>query len=80
MRLFQLHLFGFQYYLQAFPIRRWLCQLKWQKLGQLQLAAHRAGWIKVITLNENRGAASTQNAGWEAASQSYIVFLDADDA
>jgi glycosyltransferase involved in cell wall biosynthesis len=45
-----------------------------------ELAVHHAGWIKVIALNENRGAASARNAGWEAASQPYIAFLDADDA
>lgn len=37
------------------------------------------GWIKVLRLSENRGAASARNAGWEAASQPYIAFLDADD-
>jgi glycosyltransferase involved in cell wall biosynthesis len=37
-------------------------------------------WIKVIALAENQGAASTRNAGWTAANQPYIAFLDADDA
>ena len=80
LRLFNRHLFGFQHYLQDFPVRRWFCQLKWQELCQLQLAAHLAGWIKLIALNKNRGVASARNAGWEAASQPYIAFLDADDA
>jgi glycosyltransferase involved in cell wall biosynthesis len=44
------------------------------------LAQQHAGWIKVIALNKNQGAASSRNAGWEAASQSYVAFLDADDA
>lgn len=39
-----------------------------------------AGWIKVITLGENSGAASARNAGWAIATQPYIAFLDADDS
>lgn len=38
------------------------------------------GWITVLQLNKNQGAASARNAGWEVASQPYIAFLDADDA
>jgi teichuronic acid biosynthesis glycosyltransferase TuaG len=41
-------------------------------------AAH--PWIKVIALPVNRGAADARNAGWAAASQPYVAFLDADDA
>jgi glycosyltransferase involved in cell wall biosynthesis len=37
-------------------------------------------WIKVIALAKNQGAASTRNAGWAAASHTFIAFLDADDA
>jgi glycosyltransferase involved in cell wall biosynthesis len=44
------------------------------------MAQQHAGWIKVIALNKNQGAASSRNAGWEAASQPYIAFLDSDDA
>jgi len=44
------------------------------------LAQQHTGWIKVIALNKNQGAASSRNVGWEAASQPYIAFLDADDA
>lgn len=36
--------------------------------------------VKLIFLNENVGAASARNLGWLAASQTYIAFLDADDA
>jgi len=36
--------------------------------------------VKIIALKENGGAASARNAGWEAASQPYIAFLDSDDA
>ena len=43
------------------------------------LAQQHAGWIKVIALKKNLGAASARNAGWDAASQPYIAFLDADD-
>jgi glycosyltransferase involved in cell wall biosynthesis len=38
-----------------------------------------AGWIKLIQLNENVGAASARNAAWAIASQTYVAFLDSDD-
>lgn len=38
------------------------------------------GWIRVIALTRNVGAASARNAGWAAATQPYLAFLDADDA
>lgn len=38
------------------------------------------GWIKLIFLDHNAGAGSARNAGWAAASQPLIAFLDADDA
>lgn len=44
------------------------------------LTLQHVGWIKVIALTQNQGAASARNAGWEQASQPYIAFLDADDA
>ncbi|HUW25576.1 MAG TPA: glycosyltransferase family 2 protein [Gallionella sp.] len=50
----------------------------WSSLQKL--AQKYPEWIKVLQLNENKGAASTRNRGWEAASQPYIAFLDADDA
>lgn len=43
-------------------------------------AAHAPGWIRVVALPENRGAADARNAGWAAAGQPYLAFLDADDA
>lgn len=45
-----------------------------------ELAKLHHGWIKVLQFKINRGAACARNAGWEAASQPYIAFLDADDA
>jgi teichuronic acid biosynthesis glycosyltransferase TuaG len=35
--------------------------------------------IIIIRLDENKGPAHARNVGWEAASQPYIAFLDADD-
>ena len=46
-----------------------------QRLAQLH-----PEWIKLVSLDKNLGAASARNAGWDAASQPYIAFLDADDA
>jgi glycosyltransferase involved in cell wall biosynthesis len=37
-------------------------------------------WIKVLELGENKGPGAARNAGWNAASQSYVAFLDADDS
>lgn len=36
--------------------------------------------VQIIVLSHNQGVASARNAGWEAATQPYIAFLDADDA
>ncbi len=44
------------------------------------LNKYRPGWIRLVLLNENQGAASARNAGWAVASQPFIAFLDADDA
>ena len=38
------------------------------------------GWIKLLELTANGGAGHARNAGWEAATQPYVAFLDADDA
>lgn len=35
---------------------------------------------KIITLSRNQGPAAARNAGWNAASQPFIAFLDSDDA
>lgn len=44
------------------------------------LSRYQPGWIKLVLLDKNVGAASARNAGWAVASQTYIAFLDADDA
>lgn len=44
------------------------------------LAVAHPGWIRVFALERNSGAASARNAGWAAATQPYLAFLDADDA
>lgn len=38
------------------------------------------GRIKVIALSKNSGPGGARNAAWEAASQPWLAFLDADDA
>jgi glycosyltransferase involved in cell wall biosynthesis len=37
------------------------------------------GWVRLITLATNQGAGGARNAGWEAATQEFVAFLDADD-
>ncbi|MBK7053309.1 MAG: glycosyltransferase family 2 protein [Rhodoferax sp.] len=47
---------------------------------QALIGRYRSGWIRLVLLAENLGAASARNAGWAVAGQPYIAFLDADDA
>lgn len=41
---------------------------------------HGADRVSIITLKENSGPAAARNAGWDAATQPFIAFLDADDS
>jgi glycosyltransferase involved in cell wall biosynthesis len=36
--------------------------------------------IRILSLEKNVGPAGARNAGWEASTQCYLAFLDADDA
>lgn len=51
-------------------------------LGELYnlQSTYPAGWIKVISLIANDGPGTARNAGWEAATQPFLAFLDADDS
>lgn len=44
-----------------------------------ELAQMYPGWVRVIALPFNQGAGAARNAGWNAATQQYVAFLDADD-
>lgn len=50
----------------------------WELLQAIQ--ARHGEWVKTIALLANAGAASARNVGWNAATQPYVAFLDADDA
>ena len=43
-------------------------------------ACHPSGWVKLVLLEHNLGAASARNAGWDQAHGRYVAFLDADDS
>lgn len=44
-----------------------------------ELAQRHAPRVRVIALEKNGGPGIARNAGWDAASQPWIAFLDADD-
>lgn len=46
----------------------------------LQKKFNTAFVVRVISLKENRGPGGARNAGWVAATQPYLAFLDADDS
>ena len=45
-----------------------------------EIANEYLGWVKVVHLPRNQGAAYARNTGWHVASQPFIAWLDADDA
>lgn len=45
-----------------------------------QWQAHHPELIKVVALDQNFGVSYARNMGWKSAKQSYIAFLDSDDA
>ncbi|KAE8764401.1 glycosyltransferase family 2 protein [Georgenia thermotolerans] len=50
-----------------------------QRLRRM-LASGRYGPVRLIALGENSGPSAARNAGWDAAGQPFIAFLDADDS
>lgn len=49
-----------------------------EALLMLRERYHR-NWIVVLQTDSNGGPGSARNIGWDAASQSYVAFLDSDD-
>jgi glycosyltransferase involved in cell wall biosynthesis len=48
------------------------------RLNQLR-ELYQDGWIRVLKSARNAGPSAARNIGWNAASQPYVAFLDADD-
>lgn len=48
-------------------------------LNKLQLK-YGEEWVKVITMPVNSGPGAARNAGWDASTQPFVAFLDADDS
>ncbi|MDP3349057.1 MAG: glycosyltransferase family 2 protein [Hydrogenophaga sp.] len=49
-----------------------------ESVRALQSTYH-PGWLKLIELDRNVGAASARNFGWDASDGTHIAFLDSDD-
>ena len=49
------------------------------KVLSAQVKKYGAKWLKVFSLEKNRGPAAARNYGWKQAGQPWIAFLDADD-
>jgi glycosyltransferase involved in cell wall biosynthesis len=49
-------------------------------LMALLQSRYNPGWIRLVLLDANVGAASARNAGWDQAKGDLVAFLDADDA
>ena len=43
-------------------------------------AEYPGGWVRVLLLPINGGPGRARSAGWDAAAQPYVAFLDADDS
>jgi glycosyltransferase involved in cell wall biosynthesis len=48
-------------------------------LRELAASPHGQVLVRVMALERNEGPATARNAGWDAAVQPYVAFLDADD-
>ena len=49
-------------------------------LRRLEALRQRWPMLRVVALPNNRGPGAARNAGWDAATQPWVAFLDADDA
>jgi len=50
------------------------------KIKLKQILDANPGFVKLITLDKNKGAANARNVGWNSASQPFVALLDSDDA